>query len=190
MSLGRTFSRSIAGLGGMLVAPRSTLGWLVRDPPRFEVLLPWMFLATATAEPVRVGQALLLSRVAPIDGLLLLVQLVFSRFGPPVLGVFLVALVRVLVAPRGQRRAYDRWSSTLSFSLAPLFLLTAVGGGLEALDLGVWFLPHHQVELVSSIGRVRAVVAYAWPLVLALLGFLVPAPEELSSPPAPSGSAT
>jgi hypothetical protein len=192
MNFFSALDRHLGWMGGMLVSPRATFTRMLARPPRFEALLPWIFVSTAIAEPVRVGQAFLLMRIAPIDGLLLFVQQAFQRFGPPVLGVFLLAFLRNLKPSGDGRRSFDVWSSTFGFVLAPLFLLTAIGGGLAALDLEVWFLPHHRIDLGHSVGWVRAVVAYGWPLALGILGFFVRAPAEVptTTPPGPSAATT
>lgn len=192
MSFFSALDRHLGWMGGMLISPRATLARMLVTPPRFEALLPWIFLSTAIAEPVRVGQSFLLMRIAPIDGLLLFVQQAFQRFGPPVLGVFLLALLRSLLPPRGGRRSFDVWSSIFGFALAPLFLLTAIGGGLAALEVEIWFLPHHRIDLGHSAGLVRALVAYAWPLALVIVGFFVEASAEPrpTTPPGPSAATT
>jgi hypothetical protein len=162
-------ARHAGHLGGTIVRPRATLGVLRTSPPRFEVLIPWLFLATGAADPIRAGQSILLGRIAPIDGLLLFFQQVLQRFGGPVVGAFVVGGVLYWIDRRKRKAAYDVWSSIAAFTLVPHLLLVLVGGALAARGLDLWFLPHRALVGVGWVLGVKILVAFGWSIGIAAL---------------------
>lgn len=164
--------RHLARLGGVIVAPRRTLRrvLLEGDGALWEVL-PWMVLVTAAVAPTGAGRALLVGRVAALDGVLLFVNLVATRMVAPLIGIVVAAAILAAVsrATSDQPVGFDLALDACAFTLVPFLLLAGVGVLLHASGIELWFMPHRRFTVPGTVGAVRSLVAFAWPAALYLL---------------------
>jgi hypothetical protein len=181
-------------LGGVLLHPRATLkGVLEGRGGSFFELLPLLLVVPAIVAPVSAGQALLVGRVAVVDGLRAYLGLVANRVGGPVMAAVIGALVLVLVdrVRPGTKRdlSFDRTLDACLFALVPFFLFAVLGKLLSSLGWELWFLPHRPTRGRGLYLLARLAAGYLWPALL-FLGMLwavwrgqldgADAPEEAS----------
>lgn len=163
-------------LGGVIRSPQRTLRkFLWRGEGRLWDILPWLVVVTGAVAPTRAGRAVLLGRVDVIDGLLLFGNLVANRMLYPLLGLVVAASILHLMDrvrhPSEVKVGFDIALDTVAYTLIPYLLLAAVGAGLSALGVDLWFMPHHDLRAPGWYGVARVVVAFGWPAALYL--FLV-----------------
>lgn len=175
----------LARIGGVIVRPRRTLSAVLFDRRGrlWEVVL-WMIVVCAAAQPVRAGQAMLLSRVDIIGGASAFLNLLASRMLGPLIGALVGAAI--LWAIDRKNVSFDAAVDTCAFALVPLLLLTAVGAGLSNLGVELWFLPHRTLGGRGVFFGTRLAVGYGWSILLFLLlvlevrkrGDATPAPAD------------
>lgn len=158
-------------LGGVFVRPRATLaGVLARGEGSLFEVLPWIALCAFTVAPIPAGQALLLLRARPVDGVLALAGVVTTRMGGALIGALVGALVLQLLGqlrPGGKvSLGFDRCLDACTYALLPHLALASVGAGLSELGLELWFMPHRLLRGTGFSVASRFVVAYGWSLVL------------------------
>lgn len=153
-------------LGGMLVSPRRTLRALVTGTEgRVGEIALWLVLLAAAVSPVRTGRAILVGRVAVIDGVWAFLAHLQVRLFVPVVAVLIVAVL--LMAASGPRRlSFDRAMDVAGFLLVPVLLLTALGVLLRAGGVDLWFLPHRTLRGGLAARAIYVAVGYGWSLVL------------------------
>jgi len=165
----------LARLGGVIISPRRTLRRaLWQGEASLWEIWPWMLVVTAAVAPTGAGRAVLVGRVAALDGVLLFFNLVASRMVAPLIGVLVAAILLTLVsrlAPGAPKATFDAALDAVGLTLVPFLLLAAAGSLLYALGLELWFMPHRRFAVPGTAGAVRLAVAFGWPL--ALYGFLI-----------------
>ncbi len=174
-------------LGGVIIAPRSTLTGVLRAGRGglFEVL-PWMLIVAAMAQPTRAGQALLIGRLSLFDGFNAVARMFADRMIAPLIGVLVAASVLYL---------YDRLRGTgdvtfegavdaCAFMLVPFLLLAAVGVAMRELGVGQWWTPNNSMTGREWVLATRIAVAFVWPSALFAVVFW-----ELRRTPADQGAA-
>jgi len=160
---------ALGRLGGALATPRRTLiGVLEKgDGSVFEVLL-FALVVGIIVQPTSAGQAFLLMRVSPLEGLMALSRVVFGRFGTAFV-IVLVGAAIVFVLGR-LRVGFDKILDACAYTLVPHFLLAAVGAALSNLGAELWFLPHRNLKGDGPYFLARLAAGYGWSV--ALLGLI------------------
>ena len=153
-------------MGGMIASPRSTLrGILWRSDGHLAEVFVWMAVALAIVEPVRVGRALLITRVEPLDGVSLVLQLFMDRMSIPLIGAGVGAVVLRLLVRRSEAAGPHLYAAldACMFMLVPYLALAVVGALLRETGshpATIWFLPHRPLRGRVEVVVVRAAVAF------------------------------
>jgi cytochrome c biogenesis protein CcmG, thiol:disulfide interchange protein DsbE len=197
LSLVRALRLVVFDTGGMLTAPRTTLGRITGGAGA-NALWPILLYLLVTA----LSRSKELSRFAYLldygaDTMLRRTRELFIsdlRTDAIVLVITCVTLaVLAGVLSKGRVRPIDG-ATAGAWLLVPLAALKALGAVLDIADLNVWFMPHYAVDspVVLVKGQVdwarfaiKCVTAYGWPLILALMvvsSLRRPAPASSSSP--------
>ena len=168
-SLTARFGAHLDRLGGMLLSPRRTLRRLIDGHAGGigEVFL-WLIVLLAAVSPTRTGRAILIGRVAVLDGLLVFLTYIRPRLLPLLAGVAAAAALAALVGRR--RLGFGRALDVAAYLLVPTLLLMAVGLLLRSLGIELWFLPHRTPRGSLLFQAIHVAVSYGWSLgLLALL---------------------
>lgn len=160
--------RHLERLGGIILHPRRTiLAILAERPGGLTEILAWASLVSCALQPVGAGQALLLVRASPLDGVMSLVSVIASRLslalgGVIAAAVLLALLERVRVKDAAARRGFDLALDACAYLLVPYLLLASVGQLLAASGLDLGWMPHHNVRGRFGDRLLQAAVAYGW----------------------------
>ncbi|MEQ8273188.1 MAG: hypothetical protein RMA76_11395 [Deltaproteobacteria bacterium] len=159
-------------LGGVIIAPRSTLTGVLRAGRGglFEVL-PWMLIVAAMAQPTRAGQALLIGRLSLFDGFNAVARMFADRMIAPLIGVLVAASVlylfdRLRGVDEAQRVTFEGAVDACAFMLVPFLLLAAIGVAMRAYGVGQWWTPNNSMTGRDWVLATRIAVAFVWPSAL------------------------
>lgn len=167
---GRGLSAALSRLGGVFLHPRSTL-WrvLARGEGSLFEVLPWLALAALTVSPTGAGQAFLLLRVSPGEGVIALLGLIVNRMSGVLMVMIGGAVLLLVIASAARARikpGFDRCLDACAYLLLPHLLLASTGAALSELGVELWFLPHRLPKGAPSVLALRLAVAYGWSLLL------------------------
>ncbi len=158
-------------LGGVFVAPRSTLRRILRGGRGglFEVL-PWMLVVAAMMQPTRAGQALLVGRLSLFDGFNALARMFADRMLGPLIGVLIAASVLYLFDRlrdgTTEKVTFEGAVDACAFMLLPFLVLAAAGVALRAFGVRWWWTPNNAMTGRGVFLATRIAVAFAWPILL------------------------
>lgn len=159
-----SISSVLARLGGVLVAPRRTIGALIhgREGSLYEPLL-LLVLSSVIAAPAQAGRAILFLRVSALEGLQVFANLLAERLWPAAAGALGAALVLFGAIRLGRRAApppFGRLVDAGFYLMLPYALLVALGAALAHFGVDLWFMPHRLPKGAPSTALVRLAVAY------------------------------
>lgn len=158
----------LARLGGIFLHPSRTFDALLRGEGSVFDVLPWALLTSVTVAPSEAGQALLLLRMDLVDGATALIGLFANRFGWPLAGAAIAALLLSALerAKHQEGHGFDRLFDATAYALLPHLLLASAGGALSSVGAELWFMPHRLLRGRWDVLTLRIAVAFGWSLVL------------------------
>ncbi|MFO0726819.1 MAG: YIP1 family protein [Myxococcota bacterium] len=157
-------------IGGVILAPRRTLYAILSEGGgNFGELLFLMLLVTITVSPNQAGEAFLIMRRWPLDGLMQLFSLVATRMAGQVIAAVVAAALLLGIAKLRQGTpsfGFDRALDACLYALIPFLLLSSLGAALSELGLEAWFMPHRVTQGPPLILAARVLAGYGWSIVL------------------------